>query len=118
MGRGKGYEHDESAWRNSPVGVLTAAKTAGPRGNAEAGRIRAVPSYTGLESPQLTDRDITVRGFACQANPGVYEGWNHGSSRRSLLAITPEGFDSRGPLILNEFRRYAPANESGDRCFA
>jgi hypothetical protein len=35
-----------------------------------------------------------------------------------MLAITPEGFDGRGPLILNEFRGYAPANESGDRCFA
>ena len=35
-----------------------------------------------------------------------------------MLALTPEGFDGLKPLILNEFRGYAPANESGGRCFA
>ena len=66
------HEHDESAWRSSPVGVLNAVKSARQRGKAEARRVPAVPSYTGLESTQLTDRDITVRCFACQGIPGPY----------------------------------------------
>jgi len=90
------HEHDESAWRNSPVGVLNAVKSARQRGKAEARRVPAVPSYTGLESTQLTDRDITGRCFACQGIPGPYEGWNHGSSGLSMLGITLTGFGPKG----------------------
>jgi hypothetical protein len=97
------HEHDESAWRSSPVGVLNAVKSARQRGKAEARRLPAVPSYTGLESTQLTDRDITVCCFTCQGNPGTYKGWNHRSSGLSMLAITVARLEGERPLISASF---------------
>jgi hypothetical protein len=35
-----------------------------------------------------------------------------------MLAITPEAFDGRGPLIPDQFRGYGLAIETGNRCFA
>jgi hypothetical protein len=77
MRRGKGHEHDESAWRNSPVGV-NAAKNARQRGKAEARRIPAVPSYTGLESTQLRTETLqcavsSVKEIPARSKDGTTE---------------------------------------------